>query len=61
MTREDDVRARFDAAVNMTAAELERWLDTADSKEVGQHQNGGESVGPFIRTPNRGAAAHPPP
>jgi hypothetical protein len=45
VSREDDVRARFDAAVNMTAAELERWLDTADSKEVGQHQNGGESVG----------------
>jgi hypothetical protein len=39
------VQAEFDAAVNMTASELERWLDTAESKEVGQRQDGGESVG----------------
>jgi len=45
MSRQDGVQAEFDAAVNMTASELERWLDTAESKEVGQRQGGGESVG----------------
>ena len=42
---QDGVQAEFDAAVNMTASELERWLDTAESKKVGQRQGGGESVG----------------
>jgi len=41
----DEVQAEFDAVVNMTATELEQWLETADSKRVGQHQNDGESVG----------------
>lgn len=39
----------FKEAVNMTAAELERWLDTPESKEVGwkgeDGQGAGESVG----------------
>lgn len=35
----------FDDAVNMTAAELERWLVTGESKSVGQSDGGGESVG----------------
>ena len=34
----------FDDAVNMTAAELERWLATDESRSVGQ-SDGGESVG----------------
>ncbi|CCH31091.1 DUF3140 domain-containing protein [Actinosynnema sp. NPDC047251] len=34
----------FDEAVNMTAAELERWLATDESKSAGQSE-GGESVG----------------
>ncbi len=34
----------FDDAVNMTARELERWLETDESKSVGQ-SDGGESVG----------------
>ena len=34
----------FGDAVNMTAGELERWLDTDESKSVGQ-SDGGESVG----------------
>ncbi|MBW4718713.1 DUF3140 domain-containing protein [Saccharothrix obliqua] len=34
----------FDQAVNMTATELERWLETDESKSVGQ-STGGESVG----------------
>jgi len=40
MSRQDGVQAEFGAAVNMTASELERWLDTAESKEVGQRQGG---------------------
>jgi Protein of unknown function (DUF3140) len=36
----------FTAAVNMTAAELEKWLTTDESKQVGQKSSaGGESVG----------------
>ncbi|MFP3715151.1 DUF3140 domain-containing protein [Puerhibacterium sp. TATVAM-FAB25] len=35
----------FDEAVNMTASELERWLETDESKSVGQSDDGGESVG----------------
>nr|WP_246059676.1 DUF3140 domain-containing protein [Herbidospora galbida] len=35
----------FDGAVNMTAAELEKWLGTDESKRVGQKAQGGESTG----------------
>ena len=36
----------FRAAVNMTAGELERWLNTEESREVGQKGSpGAESVG----------------
>ncbi|MFJ6676611.1 DUF3140 domain-containing protein [Actinosynnema sp. NPDC091369] len=35
----------FADAVNMTAAELERWLGTDESRSVGQSDGGGESVG----------------
>lgn len=35
----------FKAAVNMTPAELEKWLDTDDSTSVGQPAADGESVG----------------
>ena len=36
----------FDDVVNMTPSELERWLDTDESKEVGWKDSGGqESVG----------------
>jgi hypothetical protein len=35
----------FRDLVNMPAAELERWLRTAESKAVGQKDDGGESVG----------------
>lgn len=38
--------ADFKEAVNMTAAQLEKWLDTEESKEVGYKESeGGESVG----------------
>jgi Protein of unknown function (DUF3140) len=40
-----DVAAEFGQAVNMTAAELERWLATEESKSVGQKDDGGESTG----------------
>ena len=39
----DDVHQDFAAAVNMTAGELEKWLDTEESKSVGQ--GSGETVG----------------
>jgi hypothetical protein len=36
----------FDDVVNMTPSELERWLDTDESKEVGwKDDDGSESVG----------------
>ncbi|MBE2317835.1 DUF3140 domain-containing protein [Solirubrobacter sp. CPCC 204708] len=39
----DDVRGDFDDAVNMTPKELEDWLQTDESKEVGWGE--GESLG----------------
>jgi hypothetical protein len=42
----DRVRSDFGAAVNMTAAELERWLESDESQSVGQRgDGGGESTG----------------
>ncbi|MFC5948138.1 DUF3140 domain-containing protein [Pseudonocardia lutea] len=41
----EEVRTEFDEAVNMTAGELEKWLETDESKDAGQHEDGGESVG----------------
>lgn len=38
-TRDD-----FDSAVNMTAARLERWLETSESKDAGDKKPG-ESIG----------------
>jgi hypothetical protein len=35
----------FKHAVNMTAAQLEKWLDSEESKRVGQKQGNDESVG----------------
>ena len=35
----------FEAAVNMTAGQLERWLDSDESRSVGQRDGGGESTG----------------
>jgi hypothetical protein len=40
------IRAEFRDAVNMSAADLERWLQTEESREVGYKSDGqGESVG----------------
>jgi Protein of unknown function (DUF3140) len=40
----EQIRREFGEKVNMTASELEEWLSTDESKEVGQ-KDGGESVG----------------
>jgi len=40
-----DTRAEFDSVVNMTGGELKRWLETDESRSVGDARNGGESVG----------------
>lgn len=48
MPTDDDaqqIRSDFADAVNMSPKELEEWLDTPESKEVGQKDGGGESVG----------------
>ncbi|WP_336921702.1 DUF3140 domain-containing protein [Aquipuribacter sp. SD81] len=41
----DEVRRDFEDAVNMTPKELREWLDTDESKEVGDSSGGGESTG----------------
>ncbi|MFG1850344.1 DUF3140 domain-containing protein [Actinomadura geliboluensis] len=47
MTGDDheSVAAAFGEAVNMTPKELERWLETEESRSVGQKDGGGESTG----------------
>ena len=42
---QQQVKKDFDDAVNMTASEIEHWLDTDESKSVGQKSGGGESTG----------------
>lgn len=39
------IRKEFEEAVNMAPAELERWLETDESRDVGQKDGGGESTG----------------
>jgi DNA topoisomerase VI subunit B len=42
----DTIRAEFREAVNMSASELEQWLQTDESQAVGQKSGGsGESTG----------------
>jgi hypothetical protein len=45
MAPDTDTYQQFRAAVNMSAAELSRWLETDEANEVGQKSGGGESVG----------------
>ena len=40
-----EVWADWREAVNMTASELEKWLDTDESQSVGQSDSGGEATG----------------
>ena len=42
---DDQTKKDFDEAVNMTASELKKWLDTDESTSVGQKKDGGESTG----------------
>jgi hypothetical protein len=57
----DGIRQRFRHAVNMSADELEAWLETPESRHVGQRTGDGESVGHasgrhvvrILRTPER--------
>ncbi|RCW40984.1 uncharacterized protein DUF3140 [Halopolyspora algeriensis] len=39
-----EIRSQFDEVVNMTAEELERWLETEESQSVGESEHG-ESKG----------------
>jgi hypothetical protein len=41
----DDIYTLFKQDVNMTAAELEKWLNTTESKSVGQDSGDGQSIG----------------
>ena len=41
----DDVRREFGEVVTMTPKQLEDWLETDESKDVGQKSGGGESTG----------------
>jgi len=41
----EQVIEEFDEIVNMTRKELEEWLQTDESKSVGQSDGGGESKG----------------
>ena len=41
----DETISDFKEAVNMTAKQLEKWLDTAESKKVGQKDGDDESTG----------------
>jgi hypothetical protein len=48
MAKQDDhaqVRARFHDVVNMSAGEIETWLETEESQVVGIKRDGGESIG----------------
>ncbi|OWP61416.1 DNA-binding protein [Hymenobacter amundsenii] len=40
-----DIYAEFKEDINMTAAELEKWLKTDESKSVGQDSGDGTSIG----------------
>ena len=44
MATDEDTWKEFRSTVNMTAGELEKWLGTEESKQVGQ-KSGGESTG----------------
>ena len=43
--KKEEIYDEFKDNVNMSPSELENWLETEDSKSVGQKDGGGESVG----------------
>lgn len=44
-TEQEEIYREFHEIVNMAPKDLESWLETEPSKEVGAKQEGGESVG----------------
>jgi hypothetical protein len=42
---DEDVQRAFQTLVNLTARELAAWLETTESKSVGQDSGDGESIG----------------
>jgi hypothetical protein len=42
---DEQVAQEFEEAVNLSPKELEEWLETDESKEVGQKDGGGKSKG----------------
>lgn len=45
-TEKKDIRGEFDEVVNMSASAIRKWLDTNESKAVGQKKDGDdESIG----------------
>lgn len=44
-TEQETAYHRFNELVNMTPAEIEKWLDTEESNKVGQDSGDGESIG----------------
>ena len=42
---DEDIEQAFRTLVNLTASELSAWLDTDESKSVGQDSGDGESIG----------------
>ncbi|AWK75094.1 DNA-binding protein [Rhodococcus oxybenzonivorans] len=45
MADDEETWKEFRDAVNMTPGELAKWLETEESKSVGQKSGGGESTG----------------
>lgn len=45
MASDDSTWQEFRDTVNMTAGELEKWLETDDSRSVGQKNQGNEATG----------------
>jgi hypothetical protein len=59
----EQVIEEFREAVDMSAGELEEWLETDESQEVGQKDGGGESTGHesgrrIVRIPRKKESDH---
>ncbi|GAA0692671.1 DUF3140 domain-containing protein [Streptomyces cellulosae] len=42
---DEETWSAFRKLVNMTPGDLEKWLETDESRSAGQHKDGGESTG----------------
>lgn len=45
MENKEEIYREFNDVVNMAPAEIEKWLDTEESKSVGQDSGDGTSIG----------------